>query len=137
MPHFGQEIFLKAQASRGRKEPEYAAEVARLKTLAGADGIDATLKKYNVDILVAPTVGPAWKIDHINGDHYLGSATTPAAVAGYPHITVPMGFVRHLPVGISFFSGARREDILIRAAYNYEQASQQRRSPRFLQGDLQ
>ncbi|SDZ94134.1 amidase [Microbulbifer marinus] len=133
--YFGQEIFIKAQDSRGRDEPEYEQEIARLKSLAGAKGIDATLEKYDVDILVAPTVGPAWKIDHINGDHYQGSATTPAAVAGYPHITVPMGFVEHLPVGISFFSGANREDILIRAAYNYERASQQRRAPEFLAGD--
>ena len=135
MPYFDQEIFLQAQASRGRNEPEYATQVARLKRLAGADGIDATMKKYNVDILVAPTLGPAWKIDHINGDHYTGSATTPAAVAGYPHITVPMGFVEQLPVGISFFAGARQEDRLIRAAYNYEQASHQRRAPEFLAGD--
>ncbi|SHF00309.1 amidase [Microbulbifer donghaiensis] len=135
MPYFGQEIFIKAQTSRGRSEPDYDQQIARLKSLAGKEGIDATLKKYGVDILVAPTVGPAWKIDHINGDHYQGSATTPAAVAGYPHITVPMGFVEHLPVGISFFAGANREDILIRAAYNYEQASLQRRAPEFLAGD--
>ncbi|WP_346839286.1 amidase [Microbulbifer sp. SAOS-129_SWC] len=135
MPYFDQEIFVQAQASRGRDEPEYAAQVARLKKLAGADGIDATMKKYHVDILVAPTTAPAWKIDHISGDHYLGSATTPAAVAGYPHITVPMGFVDHLPVGISFFASARQEDRLIRTAYNYEQASHERRAPEFLAGD--
>lgn len=131
MPHFDQEIFLMAQESRGREEPGYMEEVARLQSLAGKKGIDATLKKYDVDILIAPTTGPAWKIDWINGDHYLGSASTPAAVAGYPHITVPMGFVQHLPVGISFFAGAHQEDILIRAAYNYEQASQERRPPNF------
>lgn len=135
LPYFGQEIFLKAQESRGRSEPEYEAQVARLKALAGPEGIDATMKKYDVDLLVAPTVGPAWKIDHINGDHYQGSATTPAAVAGYPHITVPMGFVEHLPVGISFFAGAGQEDRLIRTAYNYEQSSQQRRAPKFLNDD--
>lgn len=135
LPYFGQEIFVMAQASRGRGEPDYKAETARLKSLAGKEGIDATLKKYGVDLLIAPTAGPAWKIDHINGDHYKGSATTPAAVAGYPHITVPMGFVEHLPVGISFFSGANREDILIRAAYNYEQASHERRAPQLLAGD--
>lgn len=133
LQHFGQEIFIKARDSRGRGEPGFNEKVARLKSLAGQQGIDATLRKHRVDILVAPTTGPAWKIDLINGDHYLGSASTPAAVAGYPHITVPMGFVRHLPVGLSFFAGAHREDILIAAAYNYERASQARRAPRFLQ----
>lgn len=134
LQHFGQEIFTKARDSRGREEPGFEEGVARLKSLAGEQGIDATLRKHKVDILVAPTTGPAWKIDLVNGDHYLGSATTPAAVAGYPHITVPMGFVQHLPVGLSFFAGAHREDILIAAAYNYEQASQARREPQFLPG---
>lgn len=129
LQHFGQEIFIKAQESRGRQEPGFAEEVVRLKTLAGEQGIDALLKEHDLDLLVAPTTSPAWKIDLVNGDHYLGSASTPAAVAGYPHITVPMGFVRHLPVGLSFFSGANREDILIAAAYNYEQASGARRAP--------
>ena len=135
MPYFGQEIFEMAQASRGRAEEEFANKLAKLRKLARAQGIDATMAEHDVDILIAPTVSPAWKIDHINGDHYTGSATTPAAVAGYPHITVPMGFVRHLPVGISFFASANQEDRLIAAAYNYEQASKQRRAPRLLNGD--
>lgn len=121
-----------AQQSQGRAEPDYAESLATLKRLAGPQGIDATLKKHKVDVLVAPTTGPAWKIDQINGDHYAGSATTPAAVAGYPHVTVPMGFVKHLPVGISFFAGKNQEDILIRAAYGFEQASQKRQAPQFL-----
>ncbi|WP_160154310.1 amidase [Microbulbifer sp. ALW1] len=135
LPYFGQEIFEMAQASAGREEKEFAANAAQLKKLAGEQGIDATMAQHKVDLLIAPTVSPAWKIDHINGDHFTGSATTPAAVAGYPHITVPMGFVRHLPVGISFFASANQEDRLIRAAYNYEQSSRQRREPRFLSGD--
>ena len=135
MPYFGQEIFEMAQASQGRSEENFASKLATLRKLAREQGIDATMAEHNVDILIAPTVSPAWKIDHINGDHYTGSATTPAAVAGYPHITVPMGFVRHLPVGISFFAGANQEDRLIAAAYNYEQASKQRRAPRLLNGD--
>ncbi|WP_237057820.1 amidase [Microbulbifer sediminum] len=129
LQHFGQEIFIMAQESRGRQEAGFTEEVARLKSLAGKQGIDAVLREHDLDLLVAPTTSPAWKIDQINGDHYLGSASTPAAVAGYPHITVPMGFVRHLPVGLSFFSGANREDILIAAAYNYERASMARRAP--------
>lgn len=132
MPYFAQEIFDMAQASNGRQQDGFSEKLKRLKNLAGEQGIDATMAEHNVDLLIAPTVSPAWKIDLINGDHYLGSATTPAAVAGYPHITVPMGFVRHLPVGISFFASANQEDRLIRAAYNYEQASRQRQAPRFL-----
>ncbi|HEY8569055.1 amidase [Microbulbifer sp.] len=135
MPYFGQEIFEMAQRSQGRKEKDFDSKITELRSLARARGIDAAMAKHQVDILIAPTVSPAWKIDHINGDHYVGSATTPAAVAGYPHITVPMGFVRHLPVGISFFASANQEDRLIAAAYNYEQASKQRRAPRFLNGD--
>ncbi|WP_428818877.1 amidase [Microbulbifer sp. MCCC 1A16149] len=135
MPFFGQEIFEMAQGSRGRKEEGFVNKIEELRRLARAQGIDATMAKHNVDILIAPTVSPAWKIDHINGDHFTGSATTPAAVAGYPHITVPMGFVQHLPVGLSFFASANQEDRLIAAAYNYEQASKQRRAPRFLNGD--
>ncbi|RUO78200.1 amidase [Idiomarina tyrosinivorans] len=131
---FGQELFEMSQATTEEQHEEYLAALARSKRLAGPEGIDATLKKYNVDLLIAPTNGPAWKIDHVNGDHYLGSASSPAAVAGYPHITVPMGFVQlgeepALPVGMSFFSGAKSEPLLIKAAYSYEQASQQRRPP--------
>ncbi|WP_295803138.1 amidase [uncultured Microbulbifer sp.] len=135
MPYFGQEIFEMAQDSQGRAEEGFSSKLAELRSLAREQGIDATMAKHKVDILIAPTVSPAWKIDHINGDHYTGSATTPAAVAGYPHITVPMGFVRPLPVGISFFASASQEDRLIAAAYNYEQASKQHRAPRFLNGD--
>jgi amidase/aspartyl-tRNA(Asn)/glutamyl-tRNA(Gln) amidotransferase subunit A len=129
MPFFGQELFTMANARTDEQQEEYEAARERAKQAAGKDGIDATLAEYEVDLLVAPTTAPAWKIDLVNGDHYLGSASSPAAVAGYPHITVPMGFVQHLPVGMSFFAGANSEAVLIEAAYAYEQASQQRRAP--------
>ncbi|WP_258240660.1 amidase [Pseudidiomarina homiensis] len=129
MPFFGQELFVMADARTGEQQADYEAALARAKQAAGADGIDATLAEYDLDLLIAPTTAPAWKIDLINGDNYSGSASSPAAVAGYPHISVPMGFVEHLPVGMSFFAGAGAEGVLIEAAFAYEQLSQARRAP--------
>lgn len=129
MPYFGQELFVMADARTAAQHADYEAARARAKKAAGADGIDATLAKHNLDLLIAPTTAPAWKIDLINGDNYSGSASSPAAVAGYPHISVPMGFVEHLPVGMSFFASAGDEGVLIEAAFAYEQLSQARRAP--------
>ncbi|CAB0151979.1 Glutamyl-tRNA(Gln) amidotransferase subunit A [Pseudidiomarina piscicola] len=129
MPFFGQELFTMAAARTEAQESEYQAAAKRAKEAAGPAGIDATLAAHDLDLLIAPTTAPAWKIDLINGDHYMGSASSAAAVAGYPHITVPMGFVQHLPVGLSFFAGAKTEGLLIEAAYGYEQASKARRAP--------
>jgi len=133
MPIFGQEIFISAQKAADLTDPAYLDALKNSKQNAGKLGIDATLAQYNVDLLIAPTTAPAWKIDHIDGDNYLGSASGPAAVSGYPHITVPMGKVQHLPVNISFFGGALSEGILIEAAYDYEQLSQARVSPKLAQ----
>ncbi|WP_088331413.1 amidase [Lacimicrobium sp. SS2-24] len=132
---FGQEIFERAQQRGVEQHDEYLEALRRAKRLAGKEGIDAVMQKHNLDMLIAPTVGPAWKIDHINGDHYMGSASSAAAVAGYPHITVPMGFIEvsgsaPLPVGLSFFGSANSEPRLIEAAYSYEQASRHRRPPK-------
>jgi len=88
------------------------------------------MAKYQVDMLIAPTTAPAWKIDHIDGDHYLGSASSAAATSGYPHITVPMGTVAGMPVGLSFFAGFLQEGRLIEAAYSYEQARGLRATPK-------
>ncbi|RUO60531.1 amidase [Pseudidiomarina insulisalsae] len=132
MPFFGQQIFALADLRTDEQQADYEAALARAKDAAGKNGIDATLKRHQLDLLIAPTTSPAWKIDVINGDHYLGSASSPAAVAGYPHITVPMGFIGHLPVGMSFFAGAGADALLIEAAYAYEQVSQQRRAPALL-----
>lgn len=130
MPYFGQELFLMAEATGGVEAPEYLAakETARL---AGV-GIDSLLALHDLDALVAPTTSPAWSIDPVVGDHYLGASSSPAAVAGYPNITVPMGFIHELPVGISFFGAAFSEPTLLGIAYGYEQATGHRRAPRFL-----
>ena len=133
MPYFAQEIMEAAQKKGPLTEAKYRTELAKGKRLAGVEGIDATLKKYRLDAIVAPTQGPASLIDLVNGDPSGGgSFTSPAAVAGYPHITVPAGFVFGLPVGISFVAGVWAEPTLIRLAYAYEQASQVRKPPRFL-----
>lgn len=132
MPYFGQELFHMAEAKGPLTEPEYLEALARNRRLAGPEGIDRAMREHRLDALVAPTTSPAWTIDLVNGDHYLGSATAPAAVAGYPHISVPAGFVHGLPVGVSFFGRAWSEPALIRLAYAYEQATMHRRPPRFL-----
>jgi amidase len=98
--------------------------------MTGPEGIDAALGKDHLDALVAPTLGAAWSIDLVNGDHFLGGGiSTPAAVAGYPHVTVPMGAVHGLPVGLSFVASAWSEARLIGLAYGYEQATHARVPP--------
>ncbi|MBT1444053.1 amidase [Shewanella sp. JM162201] len=116
MPHFGQELFEMSEASKGRTEPEFAKAEARAKELAGKLGIDALINAHSLDALIAPTTGPAWKIDVLNGDHYGGSASSPAAVAGYPHITLPMAQTGDMPLGLSLFSGKGSDARLIAIA---------------------
>jgi amidase len=130
LPYFGQEIFLLAEATAGLDAAEYRAALETAK-LAGA-GIDSILREHRLDALAAPTGSPAWAIDLVTGDHFLGASSGPAAVAGYPNITVPMGQVFGLPVGISFFGAAWSEPTLIGIAYAYEQATRHRTPPRFL-----
>jgi amidase len=130
--YFGQEIMQQAQKKGPLTEKKYLDELAKNRRLMGAQGIDATLAKYRLDAIVAPTQGPAWLIDLVNGDAGgLSSFTSPAAVAGYPHVTVPMGFVRGLPVGLSFVGRAWSEPTLLKLAYAFEQAAPARRKPTF------
>jgi amidase len=132
--YFGQEIMVTAQGKGPLTDVKYRAELTRNHLLTRAQGIDLTMTKYRLDALVAPTGGPAWITDLVNGDGGTASAPGPSsvtAVAGYPHITVPMGFVSGLPVGISFFGRAWSEPTLIKLAYAYEQATKHRRPPTF------
>lgn len=132
MPFFGQETMLKAQGMGPLTAPVYRRALATCRRLWRTEGIDAVMTTHRLDALIAPTGNPAWPIDLINGDHFTGSVTTPAAVAGYPHLTVPGGSVLGLPVGISFFGRAWSESALLRMGYAYEQATHHRRPPQFL-----
>jgi len=131
MPYFGQELFEKAQKKGPLSEEKYRKALAKNHRLSRAEGIDAVLKKHKLDALIAPTGGPVWPTDLINGDHYTGGYSTASAVAGYPHITVPAGQAFGLPVGLSFFAGAWSEAKLIKFAYAYEQATRGRKKPGF------
>lgn len=131
MPYFGQDILIMADKKGPLTEKKYKDALAKSQRLARQEGIDATMKKYNLDAIVAPTAGPAWTIDVINGDHDTGGSSSPAARAGYPDITVPAGYIYDLPVGISFFGAAWSEPKLIKYAYAFEQATKARRKPAF------
>ena len=128
---FGQEHLLHAQAKGPLTDAAYREALANNRRYAREEGIDQVLKEHKLDALVAPTGGVAWLTDFINGDHYGGSFSSPAAVAGYPHITVPAGYSNGLPVGLSFVGAAYTEAALIGMAYAYEQASHARRAPTF------
>jgi amidase len=99
--------------------------------LSRAEGIDALLKAHKLDAAIAPTGGPVWVTDLVNGDHFSGGYSTASAVAGYPHVTVPAGMAFGLPVGLSFFAGKNSEATLIKLAYAFEQATRARRKPSF------
>ncbi|MCA1592091.1 MAG: amidase [Acidobacteria bacterium] len=131
MPYFGQEIFIKAEAKGPLTDKAYKLALAKNQRLSRTEGIDAVMLKNKLDALVAPTGGPPWPTDLLNGDHFTGGYSTPSAVAGYPHITVPAGYVHGMPVGLSFFGRAWTEPVLIKLAYAYEQATRLRRPPKF------
>lgn len=129
---FAQEIFEEAEKTKGLDDPVYKEALAKLKELTQKKGIDKLMDEYQLDALIAPTNGPSWTIDLVNGDHFGGGSSEPAAISGYPNISVPAGYVQGLPVGISFFGRAWSEATLIKLAYAYEQASKHRKSPGFL-----
>ncbi|MCX6032485.1 MAG: amidase family protein [Chloroflexi bacterium] len=131
MPYFGQDLMLMAEAKGPLTDEAYLKALATGRRLARDEGIDATLQKHGLDAIVAPSGGPAWLTDYVCGDHYGGGSSSPAAVAGYPNVTVPAGYVYGLPVGISFMGAAWSEPALIKFAYAFEQATQARRAPEF------
>jgi amidase len=131
MPFFDQEIFIQSEARGPLTDAKYVQARADCVRLSRAGGIDAVLAQHKLDAIVTLTSGPAWYTDFINGDRDTGGCTTPAAVAGYPHITVPAGFYRGLPIGLSFFGTAWSEPVLIKLAYAWEQETKARRKPGF------
>lgn len=132
MPYFGQENFLKAEEKGPLTTPEYFEAIKINHELAGKQGLDASMDQNHLDAIVAPTGGPAWLTDIVNGDAFGGGSSEFAAVAGYPNINVTAGYVFGLPVGISFFGRAWSEPVLIKLAYSFEQATKFRQAPRFL-----
>jgi amidase len=134
LQYFGQEYFIASQEKAGLRDQKYRHALARNHLLTRKNGIDAAMKRYKLDAMVVPSGGPAWMIDLVNGDsiNWDMESTSPAAVAGYPHITVPAGYIFGLPVGISFFARAWQEAALIKFAYAFEQASLVRTPPHFL-----
>ncbi|HEX5354548.1 MAG TPA: amidase, partial [Rhodanobacteraceae bacterium] len=133
MPWFGQELFTESEAKGPLTDKAYKDALAKLQHLAGPEGIDAAMKAHHLDALLAPAQGPSWTIDLVDGDGGTPSAYGAAAVAGYPAITVPAGFVHGLPVGMLFFGHKWSEPTLIGIAYAYEQATHARRNPQFLE----
>jgi amidase len=134
MPYFGQERMVAAQEKGTLREAKYKAALEKNLRLSRKAGIDLAMKKHKLDAVIVPSGGPAWLIDLANGDaiNWDMESTSPPAVAGYPHITVPAGYVFGLPVGISFFAKAWQDANLLRYAYAFEQATQYRRQPRYL-----
>ena len=129
MPWFGQEIFEQASKKGPLTSPAYRRALGTCRRLSRTLGIDAVMTTHRLDAVVAITTGPAWPTDYVNGDRYTGGCSTAAAVAGYPHVTVPAGFVHGLPIGLSFFGRAWSEPTLIRLAYAFEQATRARKPP--------
>jgi amidase len=131
MPYFGQEMLLLAQEKGPLTEQAYLDALAENHRLSRIEGIDAILEREQLDALVMPSGGPAWKIDLITGDHHTGGSSQPAALAGYPAVSVPLGYVAGLPVGLTFMGKAYSEARLIQLAYAFEQATHSRRAPRY------
>jgi len=133
MPYFGQELHIMSEAKGSLASEEYQRLTVEKQRLAREEGIDATLREHNLDAIMAPSNGPAWVTDLIGGDRFLGGSSGPAAVAGYPNITVPAGYVYGMPINVSFFAGAWQDGTVLRIAYAFEQATMVRKPPQFRQ----
>ncbi len=136
MRYYNQRYLEMAQEKGGLDSPEYREALAKMHQGSREEGIDRVMDEHNLDAIIAPTGSPAWKTDLVNGDSFQLGSSSPAAHAGYPNITLPMGFVDDLPVGISFFGRAWSEPVLLEIAYAYEKATQHRRLPQFIETDL-
>jgi len=132
LQYFGQDLFLKAEEKGPLTSKEYVDALAANHRLSRQEGIDAVMDKYKLDAIIAPTAGPTWTTDLVDGDHVVGGSSNAAAVAGYPDITVPAGYIFGLPVGISFFGRAWSEPTLIKIAFAFEQMTKTRKAPQFL-----
>jgi amidase len=132
MPYFGQDLFVRAEAKGPLTSKEYLDALEANHRFSRTEGIDALMDKFHLDAIMAPTAGPTWATDFATGDHSVGGSSNAAAVAGYPDISLPAGFVFGLPVGISFFGRAWSEPVLLKIAYGFEQKIQARKPPRFL-----
>ncbi len=133
--YFDQKIFIEAEKKGDLNTPEYRKSLGKMLKATREEGIDKLMNANKLDAIIAPTGSPAWKTDLLNGDHYIGGSSSLAAISGYPAITVPMGFVENLPVGITFFGRAWSEPVLIEIAYSYEQSSRHRKAPKYLVTD--
>ncbi len=132
LANFDQNLLIMAQDKGTLDTPEYKEALAKMTKGSQEDGIDRVMKEHNLDAFIAPTGSPAWKTDWVNGDHFSLGSSSPAAISGYPNITVPMGFIEGLPVGISIFGKAWSEPALIEIAYAFEQGTQHRKAPQFI-----
>ncbi|MDZ7820871.1 MAG: amidase family protein [Candidatus Marinimicrobia bacterium] len=134
LKYFNQKYLKMAQEKGGLDAPEYKKALRRMMEGSREKGIDRIMDEYDLDAIIAPTGTPAWKTDLVNGDSFQFGSSSPAAISGYPNITVPMGSIGGLPVGISFFGRAWSEPVLIEIAYAYEQGTKHRTIPRYLSG---
>ncbi len=132
MPWFGQEIFYAAQKKQGLDDPQYSKALSKLRSMVKDNGADRIIAMHDLHAVVLPTGAPAWTTDLVNGDHYMGGSSSPAACSGYPAITVPAGFVHGLPVGITFMGKAWSEPVLLKLAFAFENGVKMRKAPRFL-----
>ena len=132
LAYFGQEIFVQAQEKGPLTDQAYIDALEKDRRLSRTEGLDVVFAQNTLDAIIAPTGSPAWPTDLVNGDHFLGASSTPAAVSGYPSVSVPVGYSFGLPVGMSFIGRAASEATLLKLAYAYEQAAKPRRPPRFL-----
>ncbi len=135
LKYFDQKILIEAEKKGDLKTPEYLKALEKMHRATREEGIDKIMNSNKLDAIIAPTGSPAWKTDLILGDHFVGGSSSLAAISGYPAITVPMGFVSDMPVGLTFFGRAWSEPVLIEIAYSYEQASRHRKAPEYKLSD--